>query len=274
MTSFTLGQHYLKSALFLAHASYAAYEDNPETYEAFQKFHFDNLIPFSSDPKKDGEATRGFLAERKDAIVLAFRGTDGVNLQDWAINLNIKQVLDNGAYVHEGFALALASVWDKISVQLQKMVAQNKRKIWITGHSLGGALATLATRRLLNMNIGQIETYTFGQPRVGDKTMCQQITSTFYRFAYASDPVVFVPFKVPKTMSYTHVGMLKQIDAIGCIHEDASNFISRIVAASYSVKKIINEFLANDPKTFVFKRIKDHLMPNYVEKIAQVIKNG
>ena len=104
------------------------------------------------------------------------------------------QIQDNGANVHEGFVLALASVWDKISVPLREMVEQKRRKIWITGHSLGGALAT---RRLLNMQIGQIETHTFGQPRVGDKVMCQQITSPFYRFAYASDPVTFVPFKVP-----------------------------------------------------------------------------
>ena len=161
MTSFQLGGHYLKSALFLAHASYAAYEDNPETYKDFHHLKFDELIPFFSDPKKDGGATRGFLAEKKDAIVLAFRGTDmpsnmlslqdwANSYRDWAINLNCKQVVDNGAKVHEGFVLALASVWDKINEPLRKMVEQNKRKIWITGHSLGGALATLATRRLLN----------------------------------------------------------------------------------------------------------------------------
>ena len=84
MTPFTFGNHYLKSALTLAHA---AYEDKPETYEEFQDFQLDELIPFASDPKKDGRATRGFLAARQDAIVLGFRGTDVESVQDWAINL-------------------------------------------------------------------------------------------------------------------------------------------------------------------------------------------
>jgi len=61
MTSFQLGGPYLQSALFLAHASYAAYEENPESYKNFQNFHFDNVIPFASAKSKDNEATRGFL---------------------------------------------------------------------------------------------------------------------------------------------------------------------------------------------------------------------
>ena len=274
MTSFTLGNHYLKSALTLAHASYAAYENKPETYEGFQDFQFDELIPFASDPKKDGGATRGFLAARQDAIVLVFRGTDIESVQDWAINLNALQIQDNGAKVHQGFGLALASVWDKITVPLQKLVEQRKRKVWITGHSLGGALATLATRRLLNMKIGQIETHTFGQPRVGDKAMGKQITSPFYRFAYVSDPVPLVPFGVPKAMDYTHAGTLKQIDAAGNIHEDASNLVSHVTATFHAIKQIKDELLGNDLKTFVRERIKDHFMPNYVEKIANAIKKG
>jgi len=280
MSSFQLGGHYLRSALFLAHASYVAYEENPESYKDFQNFHFDNVIPFASEKSKDNEATRGFLAERGDEIVLAFRGTDtneGI-LEDWAINLKCLQIQDNGANVHKGFIQALNSVWNKINEPLEKMVEQKKRRIWITGHSLGGALATLATRRLLlNEQMKQIETYTFGQPMVGNKAMCQQTISpfsTFYRFAYASDPVTFVPFRVPKVMDYTHAGTPKLIDATGRVHEDASNWFTRLFVGYKTIKQITNDLFGNDLRTFVHKRIKDHLLPNYVEKIAQAIQNG
>ena len=241
------------------HASCAAYENDPTTYSFFHDFHFDEVIPFSSDPKKDGGATRGFLAARNDAIILAFRGSD--DAQDWAINFNVKKIQDNGAHVHEGFVLALASVWDKISTPLRKMVEQKNRKIWVTGHSLGGALATLATRRLLNMGVGQIETHTFGQPRVGGIKLAKQITSTFYRFAYVSDPVPVFP---PERMRYVHTGTLKQIGADGTIRGDSTSLISQIAAQSNTIK----QFFGNSLKTFIRERIDDHFISNYVEKIA------
>ena len=91
MTTFKLGGYYLETALSLAHASCAAYENDLNNYEGFQNFHFKNVIPFASARTKDNEATRGFLAEREDAIVLAFRGSD--DSYDWRnINPNCGQI--------------------------------------------------------------------------------------------------------------------------------------------------------------------------------------
>jgi len=265
MAPLTLGNHYLKSALFLAHVSCAAYENDSETYENFQHFEFDDKpIPFACDPLKDGEATRGFLAAQQDAIVLAFKGSE--NILDWATNLDCIQIEDNGAQVHRGFMQALEKAWPTISESLQKMLERKKRKIWVTGHSLGGALATLATRRLLlDMKVDQIETHTFGQPRVGDKAMCRQMTSTFYRFAYTSDPITFFPLW---TMSYSHAGTLKNIDATGKIHEDASNCFSRVQAGLNALKQV--KF--SDWEAFFRERKEDHSLQNYIEKIAHATK--
>jgi len=265
MTPLTLGNHYLKSALFLAHASCAAYESNPETYENFQRFQFDDKpIPFACDPQKDGEVTRGFLAARQDAIVLAFKGSE--NILDWATNLDCIQIEDNGAQVHRGFMQALEKAWPTIRESLQKILERKKRKIWVTGHSLGGALAMLATRRLLmDMKIDQIETHTFGQPRVGDKAMCRQITSTFYRFAYTSDPITFFPLWA---MSYSHAGTLKDIGITGKIHEDASHWFSRVWAGLNALKQI----KLYGWEAFFRERKEDHSLLNYREKIAQAAK--
>ena len=279
MTSFKLGPHYLDAALFLAHASYAAYEDDPKDYEfqdfQFQDFQFDELIPFA----------RGFLAEREDAIILAFRGTD--DPWDWLINVNIFQDDDDGARVHSGFKHALKSVWPQISEPLQKMHRQKKRKIWVTGHSLGGALATLATRRLirnknglmLNKNANQIETHTFGQPRVGCARMARQIISPFYRFAYSTDLVTYFPVGVFNRVRYAHAGTLKYIDKEGDIHRGTPNLFSSIIAGYRTARKLKGELVANDELRTTVRAIertikKDHEMPHYIAKIAQEIENG
>jgi len=270
MTFFQLGHHPSEPTLFLAHASCAAYKDNPATYTDFN-FQFDELIPFAS---KDVGVTRGFLAEKKDAIILAFRGTD--DPWDWLINLNALQDNENGVRIHRGFKQALKSVWNQISEPLLKMYRQNKRKILITGHSLGGALAMLATRRLiLNKNVGQIETYTFGQPRVGCARMGRQIISPFYRFAYSLDPVTYAPFKIFRRINlhYAHAGTLKHIDAAGNLHKGPPSFVSNIMTAYHAVKKIKGELAANDDlRAVVRARLQDHNMSHYIEKIAHAMK--
>ncbi|HBT77765.1 MAG TPA: hypothetical protein DEB39_12765 [Planctomycetaceae bacterium] len=94
-----------RSALFLAHASNAAYRDDPKTYVGYDRFQFDDVLPFHCPSK----VTHGFLASKKDAIVLAFRGTD--DIMDWCINIDSKQIEDKGARIHKGFFHAVDSVW-------------------------------------------------------------------------------------------------------------------------------------------------------------------
>ena len=43
-----------------------------------------------------------------------------------------------------------------------------QKPVWITGHSLGGALATVAAWRLLKMGVNVKGLYTFGSPRAGN----------------------------------------------------------------------------------------------------------
>ncbi len=56
--------------------------------------------------------------------------------------------------------------------QLFEFLDQNwgswQKPIWLTGHSLGGALATIAAYRLLKMGMNVHGLYTFGSPRVGN----------------------------------------------------------------------------------------------------------
>ena len=69
-----------------------------------------------------------------------------------------------GGRVHQGFR----DVFMEISGQLDELVrvATPDQKLWLTGHSLGGALATLAAAHLEGARVQGL--YTYGCPRVGD----------------------------------------------------------------------------------------------------------
>ena len=86
-----------------------------------------------------------------------------------------------------------------------------KRKIWITGHSLGAALATLAADRYRNVK----GLYTYGSPRVGDKDFKKNFRMNTYRFVNNNDIVT----KVPPAGMYRHVGELRHIDGDGVIRD-------------------------------------------------------
>ena len=82
------------------------------------------------------------------------------------------------------------------------------KPIWIAGHSLGGALAVLAALDLtLNRKLPVQGVYTFGQPRVGDRTFARSVKKTLgdrmVRFVNNRDVVPQVP--TPGMMlSYWH----------------------------------------------------------------------
>ncbi len=108
-----------------------------------------------------------------DMTILAFRGTESSVREDWSTDFTHEFIEFNGLggasnyYAHKGFTAALDLVWPDVLAQVKR----SKGPIFITGHSLGGALATLATLRLMMLdepNVNVAALYTFGSPRVGD----------------------------------------------------------------------------------------------------------
>ena len=90
--------------------------------------------------------TQCFVIADNKAIVVSFRGTESV--EDWMTNLNFDLVdgpLDGR--VHEGFWTSLSSVWQQVEMTISRFRAGGSKSIWITGHSLGAALATLGAAK-------------------------------------------------------------------------------------------------------------------------------
>jgi hypothetical protein len=143
----------------------------------------DNSVAVSERPFRD-----------IDVLILSLLGTEGI--KDGLTNINIFQKrvpvpgTESEALIHSGFQRAFNSVKTAISQKLQPL-AEAGSTIYITGHSLGGALALIATRELAR---GSHEScYTFGSPRVGQFGFADYIKTPIYRVVNANDIVPRIP---------------------------------------------------------------------------------
>lgn len=143
----------------------------------------------------------GFIAERKQTLYIIFRGT--LTTQEWMRNIsfNLKDyLLPDYGKVHEGFIQIYKLTRDGLLTALSRQ--KKNTKIIIAGHSLGGALATLAAPDIeasTGLKIGAI--YTFGSPRVGDDSFVKAYNRAYsektFRIANTSDIVTSIPLPVP-----------------------------------------------------------------------------
>src|SRR5438128_392078 len=133
-----------------------------------------------------------FVNAKLKCAALVFRGTLGLAdiitdaefvLDDW---------LPNAGQVHIGFRDALQKVWARIEARL----AGFPHPVFYAGHSLGAALATLASARAIIE--GKLPRpaalYTFGSPRVGNATFTARLRSVYHcRVVNDNDIVATVP---------------------------------------------------------------------------------
>ncbi|CAJ0603088.1 unnamed protein product [Cylicocyclus nassatus] len=147
----------------------------------------------------------------KKAIVIAFRGTDQGFAQlvreAWQ-SIGFKEKWPYGGYVSGYFSQAFQRLW---AAGLDKQVTGHLAKysgyeIWITGHSLGGAIANLAASWVKSLPgfKGKVKLVTFGSPRVGNKEFSDALEKSVqyvYRVTHRKDPVVHIP-----NVNYQHAG--------------------------------------------------------------------
>jgi len=137
-----------------------------------------------------------FVCSDDQLVVLSFRGTDKLN--DWGKNLNAARAETPWGRVHTGFLESLQHVWDAILQEFSKQGASSKR-LWITGHSLGGAMAVLAAARLRweERSPQAFGVRTYGQPAVGWRdfaSSCEgELGSLTCRYVNAGDAITTLP---------------------------------------------------------------------------------
>jgi len=188
-----------------------------------------------------------------DGIIVAFRGTlppipplTLAIVLDWIQDfIDVpEQVTGFPGMIHSGFHAAIKSLWPEVLSRVQTFRAQqNTAKIYVTGHSKGGALASLGALLLLqtpNESLKPTQAVTFASPHVGNVEFAKAYNAQLSQIRYENylDLVPFVPpeieflsllEKIPElgrqlagadTWNYAPVGALRYITKDGAIEPD------------------------------------------------------
>jgi hypothetical protein len=140
--------------------------------------------------------------------VVSFRGTESDD--DVMADINIaRSPGPSGGRVHQGFSTALSEVEPLIDSRMSLLAAGTR--LYVTGHSLGGALANIFLARALDRRPDlRYALYTFGSPRVGNQDFAALLESKaadaktpLLRFHNGADPVATKP---PAFFGWEHAG--------------------------------------------------------------------
>ncbi|KAL5035325.1 hypothetical protein RTP6_003039 [Batrachochytrium dendrobatidis] len=173
------------------------------------------------------------VQESSETIIVAFRGTDDMN--DWKANIRMvpratfwlnhmvgtksrrrfpkfhRSVPPPKSRTHSGFHKEYNKVRNAVLLVMDavKLLHPNF-KVVFTGHSLGGALSTMAALDYYDKYGGgairNAYLYTYGSPKVGNKVFADWFSSLpfggIYRLAHVSDIVPHLP---PSFFGYAHI---------------------------------------------------------------------
>ncbi|MBW4582387.1 MAG: lipase [Tildeniella nuda ZEHNDER 1965/U140] len=156
---------------------------------------------------------QAFVLSSQKNNIIAFRGTNRTSemVQNFLIFQQDYSEVGYGK-IHEGFADAYQAIAQQVRDAAQKL--NPALPCYITGHSLGGALATLAALDLalhLPQLKPRLQLYTYASPRVGNPefaTRHTQIIPNSYRVINLADAITLGPPRNFQGMTFTHVGQV------------------------------------------------------------------
>ncbi|WP_168566867.1 lipase family protein [Crateriforma spongiae] len=184
--------------------AYQVYEDQPIITRYFL-----SSMGFAELIEMPYETMYGYIAVKDDVMVICFRGTNLTSFSDWRVNCQTGQVEYRGHYFHSGFLDNYRAMRSTIASAIREY---SPKHVWVTGHSLGGALATICATDLTLSSSLRPTLCTFGQPRVADSGGSRLIDETlsrrYARFVNGSDVVPSLPPTLPFIWTYGHAGDL------------------------------------------------------------------
>ena len=235
-------------AVIAAKLSAIAYMKEKPAINAAKKLGF----PWAKLISRDGAEV--LVAKDRNDLWFAFRGTEPSKLNDVLADLNvIKQAAVAGGKVHGGFQKEVNDLWMDVLAEIEHNDQLKVRKdVYMTGHSLGAAMATIAATRYQPH-----ELFTFGSPRVGGPRFIKHVKCPHYRFMNNNDIVCRIP---PAWLGFRHHGEMIYFDRNG--EKQPKPTWSDLF---YGV--------LNSWKRFkFFDGIVDHGMPTYVKAIQRLSK--
>lgn len=204
-------------------------------------------------------------------LVVAFRGTD--DIIDW--NNNIKSMQTPFAecgLVHAGFNITYESIREELFFYLDDI----SLPIFVTGHSLGAALATLLTAEIATRPKFD-SCYTFGSPRVGDTVFSSALCDKpIYRVINNADIITTVPISIPNIV-YQHCGTTQLLNNMGILVEgltddDVLSYQKKSMLSfpDISVEELFSQNIMNLSQN-IPPVLADHAPINYVLALQNLL---
>ena len=238
----------MERALVAAKLSAHAYKSEKAAVNAAKKMGFKWVKLISRD------GAEVLVAKDRNDLWFAFRGTEPSKVNDVMADLNmIKGAAKAGGKVHSGFQKEVNDLWMDVLAEIEHNDQLKVRKdVYMTGHSLGAAMATIAATRY-----APHELFTFGSPRVGGPRFIKNIKCPHLRFMNNNDIVCRIP---PAWLGFRHHGEMIYFNADGN-HQPKPTWKDLFLGVLNSWKRF--KF---------FDGIVDHGIPNYVKAITKLIK--
>jgi hypothetical protein len=230
--------------------------------------------------------TQAYLATSDRHIVVAFRGSEDPTsldgLKDWLLTnaLNLLIVPEGklstdflaagvGAKFHQGFVSAVTEVWGALFPLVEAEVRAKDRGLWVTGHSLGGALALLAAWLFKRKFLPVDAVYTFGAPMVGNRQVAEAFGREFpgkvFRYVNAPDPVPLLPMLSLMANDFAHCDRAVALGG----EEGAADLLAYLRAAA---GEVVDGLLAGEVRERVWGALKGkvaaHLLPDYRARLG------
>jgi hypothetical protein len=267
----------IRNALALAKASDLAYLAQAEGGPAFQ-----SELGLDAQFISVGNS-QGYVATSPKHIVVAFRGTESPTtidgLKDWLLNDAVNLLIQPtgplasdfvaagvGARWHMGFISAISAVWDPVLARVNAEVEKDDRPVWVTGHSLGGAMALLGGWLLNRKGISVHQVYTYGAPMVGNDTVAkafdQEFANKIFRYVNTEDPIPKLPTLSLIANQYIHCQREMGLGVAAAAGAFLQGFVSK------TVNGVISGSLFDDIWKAVQQRLDAHSLVTYLKNIG------
>ncbi len=241
----------LQQALLFAELSNASYYDQDFIAPILKEMGFHEFRYF------DRDGAQAYILWNDHDCVVACRGTEPNEWNDIKADANaVAVVTETFGKVHKGFNTEVDDLWP----MLEEVLTTNEKTLWFTGHSLGGAMATICAGRCYLSDIPSMPhaLYTYGSPRVGCKRFVNFVELDHSRFVNNNDIVTRVP---PPWMGYRHGGKEWYLNRNGRLSK-AKGFARSLDRWRGFLRGLIK---------FNIDHFADHSMERYIDYIHQAV---
>jgi len=246
-------------------------------------------------------------SENRDVVILVYRGTEPSSLLNWFTDMEIHSrepslidLGDHGACpVHAGFYRNIRATRSEVLRTLQfamarqpiedagrpgarpaQLPARERPALYVTGHSLGGAMAAIMGLMLMTDPAYRNElgralraVYTFGQPMIGPDEIRQSYEAVpdryrapVCRYVYRQDPVPRVP--AADLGPFTHFGIEHRYDGTWTPSTQPIRQMPSILGFGRAFLSFPMEQVPILKRLLPPYTISDHFPQNYIEACA------